>query len=43
MHIIFDTEVPTLKVLPTDNMLSVVQKDIDTEIIIAALFGVARD
>lgn len=39
----FDSEVPILKVLPTDNLLSVVQKDIDTEVIITALFVVTKD
>lgn len=43
MRIVFDSEVLILKVLSTDNMLSVVQKGINTEIIIAALFVVAKD
>lgn len=43
MYIVFDSEIPILKVLPTDDMLSVVQKGINTEIIITALFVVAKD
>lgn len=43
MHIILDSEIPIIKVLPPDNVLSVVQKNFDTEKIIAALFVVAKD